>query len=77
LVDIVVLPLGLQTPSDPSVLFLTSPLRSLCSVQWLAVNIHLCICQDLSDHLRRQLYQAPVSKHFLAYAIVSGFGVCI
>jgi len=26
---------------------------------------------------RRQLYQAPVSKHFLASAIVSGFGVCM
>ena len=27
--------------------------------------------------LRGQLYQGPVSKHFLASAIVSGFGVCI
>jgi hypothetical protein len=25
---------------------------------------------------REQPYQAPVSKHFLASAIVSGFGVC-
>jgi hypothetical protein len=29
----------------------------------------------LAKPLRRQLYQVPVSKHFLASAIVSGFGV--
>jgi hypothetical protein len=38
---------------------------------WL--NIHLCICQVLAKPLRRQLYQAPVSKHLL----VSGYGNCI
>jgi hypothetical protein len=36
-----------------------------------------CIGQALAQPLRRQLYQAPVSMHFLASAIVSGFGVCI
>jgi hypothetical protein len=79
LVGIILLPMGLQTPSAPSVLSLTSPLRTLCSVQWLASSIHLCICQAqaLTEPLRRQLYQAPVSKHFLASAIVSGFGGCI
>jgi hypothetical protein len=45
LVDTVVLPLELQTPSAPSVLSLTPPLGTPCSVQWLAVSIHLCICQ--------------------------------
>jgi hypothetical protein len=39
LVDIFVLPMGLQTPSAPSVLSLTpplgAPLRTLSSVQWL------------------------------------------
>jgi hypothetical protein len=39
------------------------------------VNIHFCICQALAEPLRRQLYQAPVSKHLLASTIVSGFGV--
>ena len=73
----IVLPMGLQTPSAPSVLSLTPPLGMSCSVQWLAVSICLCICQALAEPLRRQLYQAPVSKHFLASAIVSGFGVCI
>jgi hypothetical protein len=53
LVNIVVLPMGLRTPS---VLSVTPPLLTPCSVQ---------------------LYQAPVSKHFLASAIVSGFGDCI
>jgi hypothetical protein len=30
----------------------------------------------LAELLRRHLYQAPVSKHFLASAIASGFVVC-
>jgi hypothetical protein len=77
LVDIVVLPMGLQTPSTPSVLSLTSLLGTLCSVQWLAASIHLCICKALAGPLRRQPYQAPVSKHFLASTIVSCFGDCI
>ena len=74
MVDIVS-PMGLQTPSAPSVLSLTPPLGTLCSVQWLAASIHLCICQALADPLRRQLYQAPVSMHFLAFTIVSAFGM--
>ena len=77
LVDIVVLPMELQTPSAPSVLSLTPPLGTLCSVQWLAESIHFCICQALAEPLRRQLYQAPVSMHFLASTIVSGFSNCI
>ena len=59
LVHIVVPPMGLQSPSAPSVLFLTPPLGTLCSVQWFAESIHLCICQELAEPLRRQIYQAP------------------
>jgi hypothetical protein len=44
------------------------------SVQWLAANIHLCICQTLAKPFRRQPNQAPVSKHFPASTIASGFG---
>ena len=76
---IVALPMVLQTPSAPSVLHLTPPLGSPCSVRWLAASIHICIGQALVEPLRRQLkkqYQVSVSKHFLASAIVSGFGVC-
>ena len=76
LVHIVVSLMGRQAPSAPSVLSLASPLGK-CSVQCLADSIHLCICQALAEPLRRQLYQAPVSKHFLASTIVSGFGDCI
>ena len=65
-----------KAPSDPSVFPPIPPLGSLCSAQWLAVSILICIGQDLGKPLRRQLYQVPVSKHFLASAIVSGFGVC-
>jgi hypothetical protein len=74
LVHIVVPPMGLQTPSAPWILSLVPPLGTLCSVQWLTESIHLCICQALAEYLRRQLYQAPVSKHLLASTIVSGFG---
>ena len=56
LVDIV-LPMGLQTPSAPSVLPLTPPLGSLCSVWWLATSIYICIGQALAEPLRRQLCQ--------------------
>jgi hypothetical protein len=73
LVDIVVLPMGLQIPSTRSVLSLTPLLGTPRSVQWLAANICLWICKAL----RRQSYQAPFSIHFSASTIVSGFGNCI
>ena len=37
MVDIVLLPMGLQTPSAPSVLSQTPPLGTLCSVTWLSL----------------------------------------
>ena len=70
-------PMGLQTPSAPWILSLPPSLGTLCSVQWMTVNIHFCICQALAEPLRRQLYQSPVNKHLLASTIVSGFGNCI
>jgi hypothetical protein len=63
LVHIVVPSMGLQTPPAPWVLSLVPPLGTLCSIQRMAASIHLCICQALAEPLRRQLYQAPVSKH--------------
>jgi len=54
---------GVANPSAPSVLSLSPPLGTPCSGQWLALSIHLCICQALAEPLRRQLYQAPVRKH--------------
>ena len=45
LVHIVVLPMGLQTPTAPSVLFLTHLLGTPFSVQWWAASICVCICQ--------------------------------
>jgi hypothetical protein len=44
---IVVPPIGLQTPLAPWVLFLAPSLGALCSVQYMTVNIHFCICQAL------------------------------
>ena len=78
LVDIVVvLPMGLQTPSAHSVLSLTPLLGTPHSVQWLAESIRLCICKALAGPLRRQPYQTPFSMCFLASTVVSGFGDCI
>jgi hypothetical protein len=77
LVHIVVPPRGLQISSAPWVLSLVPSLGTLCSVQWMTVSIHFCISQALAEPLRRQLYQAPVSKLLLASAIVSGFGGCL
>jgi hypothetical protein len=47
------------------------------SVQWLAASFLLCVCQALTEPLRRQPYQAPVSKHFLESTIMYWFGGCI
>ena len=40
------------------------------------MSICICILQVLAETLREQLFQAPVSKLFLASQIVSGFDVC-
>jgi hypothetical protein len=66
-----------QTPSAPSVLSLIPPLWTLCLVQWLAVSLHLCIFQAVEVLLRREQYQTPISKHFLASTRVPAFGDCI
>jgi hypothetical protein len=67
----------LKTPSAPSVLSLTPPLRIPWSVEWLATSICLWLCSALAEPLWRQLYQAPVSMHFLTSTIVSVFDDCI
>jgi len=66
----IVVHMGLQAPSAPSILSLIPPIGTLFSVQWLVASIHLCICQALAKPLRRQLYQVPVSIHFLASSIL-------
>ncbi|EDL11841.1 mCG147410 [Mus musculus] len=43
----------------------------------MTVSIHFCICQALAQPHKRELYQSPVNKIFLAYAVVAGFGDCI
>jgi hypothetical protein len=68
---------GVANPFSSFSPFSNSSLESPCSVQWLAGSIYLCTCQALAEPLRWQLYQAPVSKHFLVSPIVSGFSVCI
>jgi len=67
----------LQTPSLLSVLSLTPPPGSLCSDRFLGASILICIGKTLAKPLRRHPDQAPVSKHFLASAIVTEFGSCI
>jgi hypothetical protein len=68
---------SLERTKDLSTHSLTPSLETTYSVQGLAASICFCICQALAEPLRRQPYQAPVRKHFLAYTIVSGFGKCI
>jgi len=65
-------PLQILQSSPPN-----SPIGVPVIIRWLALTILICIGQDLAEPLRRQLYQAPVSKHFLASAIVSRLGVCM
>jgi hypothetical protein len=65
IVHIVVPPTELQTPSASWVFSLAPSLGIILSVQWMAVSVHFCICQALAEPLRRELYQAPVSKHLL------------
>jgi hypothetical protein len=61
LVHIVVLPMGLQTPSAPWVLSLDPSLGMI-------VSIYFCICQALTKALNRELYQAPVTR-FICYSV--------
>jgi hypothetical protein len=49
LVDIVVFPLRLQTLSATSVLSLTPPLGTPCSVQWLVASVFVRLWQMLSE----------------------------
>ena len=77
LVHIVVPSMGLQTPLAPWLLSLAPSLGTLCSVQWMAVSIHFFFCQALAEPLRRQQYQAPISKLFLASTILFVFGGCL
>ena len=77
IVDIVVLPMRLQSPLTPLDLSLEPLLGTPSSVQWFSVSIRLCICKALAGPLRRQPHQAHFNMHFLASIIVSGFGDCI
>jgi hypothetical protein len=73
----IVSPMGLQIPSTLWVLSLAHSSGTLCSVQWMAVNIHFCICQALAEPLKRKLYQDLVSELLLTSTIESDFGDCI
>ena len=65
--------MALQNHSAPWILSLPPPLGTLCSVQWLAESVPLCICHALAEPPRRQLYLPPVSKYLWAWILVSVF----
>ena len=65
---------GCKTPQLLQFLLQLLHQGPLCSVQSLAASICLCICQALAEPLRRQPYQAPVSKHLSASKIAFWFG---
>ena len=75
LVHIVVPPMELQTPSVPWVLSLAPSLGTLCSVQWMIVSIHFCICQALAEPLRRQLYFSLMATYVPGYSLHQDFNV--
>ena len=56
--------------SAPWVLSLAPPLDAQCSIQQMIVSIHFCIFLAQIQPHKRQLYQSPISKILLAYAIV-------
>ena len=66
LVDIVVNPIGLQTSSALSVPFLTHPLETRHSVQWLAVSIQLCISKDLAGLSEETAISGSFQEAFLS-----------
>ena len=51
LVYIIVFPMGLQSPSAPSVFSLTPPLGPQCSVQWLDGSTCFCVCEALAQNI--------------------------
>ena len=71
LVDIVLFSYRVIIP----IRFFIPPHKSSIWVWWLAVIICIYLSKVLAQPLREKLYQAPISKNFLASMIVSGFGV--
>jgi hypothetical protein len=63
---------GVAIPFRAISLFPTPLMKSPCSVLWLAAIICICIGQTLAEPLWGPLYQVPISKHFMASAIVLG-----
>ncbi|EDM14861.1 rCG63673 [Rattus norvegicus] len=57
-----------------------STCEALGLIPWTGKTLHLNDALEISEHaesFRRQLYQAPVSMHFLGPAILYGFGGCM
>jgi hypothetical protein len=77
LVDIAVLPTGLQTPSTPLVLSLTPPLGTP-SLSPIVGCEHLPLYLSRSRRASQETaISGSFSKYFLVYTIVSRFGYCI
>ena len=74
--DTAFLPMGLQFPSAPSILPLTLPYWSPTSVQWLAVNICICLSQLLVEPLRGQPCQSSVYTHNIASVLCQDLVGC-
>ena len=70
LVDTVVLPMRLQSPSASSILPLTLLKESLTLIQWLGVSICNCLSQLVVEYFRGHICQALVCMHNMASVIV-------
>jgi len=66
--------MGLQTPSFLQLFLKLLLWGSPFSIQWLAATLLICSSSSaLVEALMRHAYLDPVSKHFLASVIVTGF----
>ena len=74
LVDTVGLPVGLPSPSAPSLLALILPYGSLTSVPFFVVGICICFSQLLGRAYQRTGVLGSCCKQNIASIIVSGIG---
>jgi len=64
--------MGLQAPSTPSILSLTSPMGTLFSVQWFAASIHSPLYLSCSGWVSQETTISGSCQHFLALSICLG-----
>jgi hypothetical protein len=77
LVHIDVPSMGLQSPSAPWVFLWLLHWSFLCSIQWMTVSNHFCICQALGRALKETATSGSCQQALVGICLVSGFGGCL